>query len=262
MEVTSSPRPISPSPQAGAADAEHLPEAGNGYNLGAMNPVPGQPSPSIRFPPCLLLWAIVSLAACASAGPFVPDTTDKVPRPSAREGTDANDVFMRAPWEIWRTPHGPSRYHREAHVLLPTESEDFKAGEVSVYAADGSDVRVEYESIDLGAGSQSHETIGVSVYRLRTSPESEWSTAVERLRHKWPGATAAEPFPIPDKHPSSTRQMAMLVSANQPSPTFIGLWLFVEDGWAVRYEITCPADDMTVVRKKTLWFLRTLRTRE
>ena len=41
---------------------------------------------------CLLA---VSLGACVSAGPFVPDTTQRVPPPGAREGADPSDVFLR-----------------------------------------------------------------------------------------------------------------------------------------------------------------------
>ena len=219
--------------------------------------------------PSLLAFAgypLVALAACASSGPFVPDTTDKIPAPSAREGGDANDVFMRAPWELWRTPRGIARYHRETFALLPDESESsFKASEVSVYAADGSDVRVDYASVDLGAGSQSREFVSVFVYRAPEDLDGEWASVTKRLQQKWSGATAAEPFPVPDHHPAETRQMALLVPArtgDKADPTFVQTTLFHRGNWAVRYELTCPAADLRVARGKTLAFLRSLRAQE
>jgi hypothetical protein len=189
----------------------------------------------------------------------VPDTTGRVPPASAREGADASDVFLRAPWEIWRTPHGPARYHREAHVLLPTEAERFESGDISVYAPDGSDVRVDYESIDLGKGSQSNETISVSVYRLKDSFDSAWSTAVDRFKRRWQEARPAQAFPVPDRHPAATRQLAFISQPKGADSRFVQLTMFQEGAWAVQYEIACQVEDVEVARERTRWFLRSLR---
>jgi hypothetical protein len=201
----------------------------------------------------------LALGSCASAGPFVPDKTERIPPASAREGADASDVFLRAPWEIWRTPHGPARYHREAHVLLPTEAERFKSGDISVYEADGSDVRIDYESIDLGKGSQSNEAISVFVYRLKGSFDSAWSAALDRFKRRWPDAKPAQAFPIPDRHPASTRQLAQLSQSGGADVRFVQLTMFQEGDWVVRYEITCQVEDVDVARERTRWFLRSLR---
>lgn len=208
--------------------------------------------------PCSCLLAL-ALGACASAGPFVPDTRERVPPASAREGTDASDVFLRAPWEIWRTPHGPARYHREAHVLLPTEAERFKNGDISVYEADGSDVRIDYESVDLGKGSQSNEAISVFVYRLKGSFDAAWSAAVDRFKRRWQDPKPTESFPIPDRHPASTRQLALLAQPGGADVRFVQLTMFQEGAWVVRYEVTCQAEDVDVARERTRWFLRSLR---
>jgi hypothetical protein len=206
--------------------------------------------------PCL---AALLLVGCASAGPFVPDTTQRIPPPGAREGADASDVFLRAPWEIWRTSHGPARYHREAHVLLPTETDHFTVGDISVYQADGSDVRLDYDSVDLGRGSQSRESISVFVHRLRGSLDSEWSAAVERIKRKLTKARPTEAFPIPDRFPSSTRQTAMLAELATGEAVFAQVTLFQEGAWVVGFDITCPAEDIDVARERTRWFLRSLR---
>jgi hypothetical protein len=210
-------------------------------------------------------YPIVALAACASVGPFVPDKTDKIPPPQAREGARADDVFMRAPWELWRVPNGTARYHRGTFMLLPDETESFKASEVSIYAADGSDVRLDYSSVDLGRGSQSSESISVFVYRAPDDLEREWKSVTERMGRKWPGATAAEPFPVPAYHPLKTKQMAMIAPArtgDNTNATFVQATLFHQGEWAVRYEITCPAVDVGVAREKTRTFLRSIRARE
>jgi hypothetical protein len=213
-----------------------------------------------------LMWAMcLPLGACASAGPVIPDTTERVPPPEAREGANPNDVFMRKPWEVWRVPGGTARYHREAFMLLPNESGSFKAGEVSVYAADGSDVRIDYVSVDLGEDSQSHETISVFVYRAPGPLDSEWSAVVDRAKRKFAGAKPGEAFPLPAKHPPETKQMAFITladSGDKTSDTFVQVSLFHQGGWAVRYEITCPLADVAVARNITRAFLGEIRARE
>jgi hypothetical protein len=208
---------------------------------------------------------IVSSPACSTSASFVPDKTDRIPPPQAREGGDANDVFMRAPWELWRSPRGPARYHRGTFLLLPDDADAFKSSEVSVYAADGSDVRVDYVSVDFGAGSQSNERLSVFVYRAPADLEGEWKSVVERARRRWPGATAAEPFPVPPHHPPQTKQMALTAPARAGeagSATFVQVTLFHQGEWAARYEIACPAADVAVARKKTGEFLRAIRVKD
>jgi len=205
------------------------------------------------------------VAACSTSASFIPDRTDKIPPPQAREGGDANDVFLRAPWELWRSPSGPARYHRGAYVLLPDDAGTFKVGDISVYAADGSDVRLDYASVDLGEGSQSREKLSVFVYRAPGDLDGEWRSVVERLRRQWPGAAAAEPFPIPPRFPPQTRQIAMLAPAGADGAarsTFVQTTLFHQGEWAVRYEITCTATDVPIARKRTGEFLRSIRVKE
>lgn len=208
-----------------------------------------------------LLWILpLFLATCATnSGPFIPDTTYRVPPPSARVGTNADDVFMRAPWEIWQVPTGKARYHREALVLLPDDAKTFKAQEVSVYAADGSDVRIDYASIDLGKGSQSHESVSVFVYRATSDIGGEWNTAVARMRRQWPAGTTTEPWPIPDGHPATMKQLAMTTQGPGGTAFFVQTSLFRQGAWAIRYEISCPLHDLSVARKGTLAFLQSLR---
>jgi hypothetical protein len=218
--------------------------------------------PRRQFAPAFSTLLVVTIAACASAGPFIPDTTDKIPPPSAREGSDANDVFMRPPWELWRVPNGTARHHGGALVLLRNEAESFKVTDVSVYAANGSDVRLDYVSVDLGSGSQLQETISVFVYRAPADLDGEWKSVAERMKQKWPGATPAEPFPVPERHPVDTKQMAMLAppqSQGSTQATFVQTSLYHQGEWAVRYEIACPATDVDVARKRTRAFLRSLR---
>jgi hypothetical protein len=203
--------------------------------------------------------------ACASAGPVIPDTTERVPPPEAREGANPDDVFMRKPWELWRVPGGTARYHREAFMLLPNQSGSFKAGEVSIYAADGSDIRIDYVSVDLGENSQSHETISVFVYRAPGSLDSEWSAVAARMKRQHAGAKPTDAFPLPAKHPADTRQMALIApnpGADKMGDTFEQVSLFHEGGWAVRYEITCPLADVAVARNITRTFLGEIRARE
>jgi hypothetical protein len=224
-----------------------------------------RPSPH-KFEQTLLL-ALLSAAgfvpgACAAAGPVIPDTTDRIPPPSAREGANANDVFLRKPWEIWRVPGGTARYHREASMLLPDEAQPFTAADVSVFAADGSDVRVDYASVGLGAHSQSRESIHVFVYRAPQALDGEWSTVVAAMKRKYPGAKPADPFPVPDKHPTEIKQMAWTApsdTGDSTSGTFVQVSLFHQGAWAVRYEIACPAGDVDVARNMTRAFLRSLR---
>jgi len=203
--------------------------------------------------------------ACASVGPVIPDTTEKIPAPSAREGADANDVFMRKPWEIWRLPGGTARYHREAFMLLPDNASSFKAADVSVYAADGGDVRIDYVSIDLGADSQSHESVSVFGYRAPGPLDSEWTAVVDRARRQHPEAKSIDAFPLPEKHPPTTKQMALVEamrSGGKASDTFVQVSLFHQGAWAVRYEITCPLTDIAAARDMTRAFLGSLRARE
>jgi hypothetical protein len=221
----------------------------------------------MRGPILAALWgsACALPGGCASAGPFIPDATAKIPPPSARVGADADDVFMRKPWEIWQVPEGTARYHREAFMLLPDEFKSFKVGDISVYKADGSDVRLDYTSIEVGANSQSQETISVFVYRAPGTLDDEWKSVVDRARRERPGAKPAEPFPLPDRHPPDTKQMAMIVSNRADGQTdaiFVQLSLFHQGQWAVRYEITCPLVDVPVAREKTRAFLASLRARE
>jgi hypothetical protein len=207
----------------------------------------------------------LAFAACTTAGPVIPDTTERILPPSAREGANANDVFMRKPWEIWRVPGGTARYHREAFMLLPDDTESFKAGEVSVYAADGSDVRVDYATVGLGAHAQSHESVSVFVYRAPGPLDGEWSSVQDRVRRQHPGAKPAEPFPLPRKHPPETKQMALIAlsdSGDKASDAFVQVSLFHQGEWAVRYEMTCPAGDVAAVRDMTREFLSSLRARE
>jgi len=223
---------------------------------------PKSPGP---FPVALLGPACLVLGACTTAGPVIPDTTDRIPPPSAREGANANDVFLRKPWELWRVPGGIARYHREAFMLLPDESASFKAADVSVYAADGSDVRVDYASVGLGTHAQSHESVSVFVYRALGSLDVEWASIVDRMKRQRPGAKPVEPFPLAEKHPPGTKQLALLALADfgdRASDTFVQVSLFHQGDWAVRYEITCPAEDVAVARDMTRAFLGSLRARE
>ncbi|HEY5281554.1 MAG TPA: hypothetical protein VIM14_02085 [Polyangia bacterium] len=210
----------------------------------------------------------VAPASCANGGPVIPDATDRISPPSAREGADANDVFMRKPWEVWRISGenaGIARFHREAFMLLPDRRDSFRVGDIAVFAADGSDVRLDYATIDMGTGSQSRESISVFVYRAPGPLEDEWKSIVDRTRRKHPGATVADPFPPPGKHPPDLKQMALVAprdSGDQSSATFVQVALFHQGAWAVRYEIDCPFVDVPVARTQTLAFLRSLRARE
>jgi len=206
----------------------------------------------------LLGTAFVVPCACA----VIPDTTAGIPPASAREGATADDVFMRKPWEIWRVSGRTARFHREAFMLLPNRSEFFEVGDVSVYAADGSDVRLDYAAVDLGADLQSRESISVFVYRAPGALEHEWKSVVDRMKRERPGAKAAEPFPLPEKHPPETKQFALITpdrSGDEAKATFVQVTLFHQGSWAVRYEIACPLVDVDVVRSKTRAFLRSLR---
>jgi hypothetical protein len=172
---------------------------------------------------------------------------------------------MRKPWEIWRVPGGSARYHREAFMLLPDDTASFKAAEVSVYATDGSDVRIDYVSVDLGESSQSRENISVFVYRAPGPIDSEWPAVADRMRRKNAGAKPADTFPLPEKHSPTTKQMALIVpspSRDKSGDTFVQVSLFHEGDWAVRYEISCPLADLTVARERTRVFLRDIRARE
>lgn len=212
----------------------------------------------------LLGCGLAIFAACATSGPFVPDSRAR-DKPSARQTVSADDVFKRAPWEIWRMPTGTARYHRGTGMLLPDQLESFQVSEVSVYQADGSDVRVDYYSVDLGGGTQAHESISVYVYRAQDRLDAEWKAVAERANRKWPGASPAQPFPVPAHHPNDTKQLALIAGARGAdlnSATFVQTTLFHIGPWAVRYDITCPAADVDATREKTRTFLRSLRAQE
>ncbi len=205
--------------------------------------------------------ACLVLGACTSAGPVIPDTRNRIPPPGAREGADPNDVFMRKPWEIWQVPGGTARYHREAFMLLPDHADWFEVANVAVNAADGSDVRLDYVSIELGGSAQSHESISVFVYRAPGDLDSEWNAIVNRARRQHPTGKPGEPFPLPDKHPPTTKQIAFV----EPGPgedSFVQVSLFHQGDWAIRYEITCPLTDATKARDITRSFLASLRARQ
>jgi hypothetical protein len=205
----------------------------------------------------------ILLLSCATSGPFVADTTEKIPAAASRENSSADDVFMRRPWELWQVPNGTARYHRGTHLLLRNEYQDFRATDVSVYAADGSDVRLDYTSVDLGSGSQSRVTISVFVYRAPASLDEEWQSIGDRMRRTWPNARAADPFPVPDRFPHDTRQEAIIAPGRAGgSATYVQTTLFHSGEWAARYEITCDEGDIPVVRKKAGAFLRDLRYKE
>jgi hypothetical protein len=207
----------------------------------------------------------LAAGACADAGPFIPDTTERIPPSSAREGASANDVFQRKPWMIWHVANRTARWHREAFMLLPDETQSFKAADVSVYAADGSDVRVDYVSIELGSSAQARESISVFVYRAPGSLDSEWTSVVDRAKRKYAGAKPGQVFPLPEEHPPGTKQMALIVpvqTADRTIDTFVQVMLFHEGEWAVRYEIACPLTDIAVAREVTRSFLASLRARE
>jgi hypothetical protein len=150
-------------------------------------------------------------------------------------------------------------------MLLPDQLQSFEVRDVSVYQADGSDVRIDYFSVDLGGGSQAQETIAVYVYRAPDALEAEWKDVAERMKRGWPGASPADPFPVPAHHPEDTKQMALIAGAHGADlthATFVQTVLFHVGKWAVRYEITCPAADVDVTREKTRTFLRSLRAEE
>lgn len=206
-----------------------------------------------------LLVPLLLLGACANVGPVVPDNSAKTTRIDRNDDANPDHVFLRDPWEQWRTPNGKARYHRGTYMLLPNQVESFTVGEISVYAKDGSDVRLDYHSVDFGAGSQSLGTISVFIARSAGAAEQEWATLVGGLRQRHPGAVATEPFPIPVRYPADTRQAAFSVAQ---TGRFVQVSLFRRAGWTVRYEITCPAEDIVVARKTSLAFLTAIRYRE
>jgi hypothetical protein len=213
------------------------------------------------------LAGLALFAACANVGPVVPDRTERVPPPSAREGGSAEDVFMRKPWEIWRLPTGKGRYHREAHVVLPDMTDVFKASDISVYASDGSDVRADYVSLDFGKSSQWREMISVFVYRAPAELENEWAAVSARVQGQYPGSKPAQPMALPPAYPRETRQLALVApaNANPGAPvgeSYVQVTLFHEGAWAVRIELVCDTADLEVVQRKTRTFLKDLRASE
>jgi hypothetical protein len=224
---------------------------------------------STQAGPGSFLFALGALClaagACADAGPFIPDTTERIPPHSAREGASANDVFQRKPWMIWHISDRTARWHREAFMLLPDEAQSFKVADVSVYAADGSDVRFDYVSIELGLSAQAREAISVFVYRAPGPLDGEWTSVVDRTKRKYAGAKPGEVFPLPEEHPPGTKQIALIApvqSGGKTIDTFVQVMLFHQGEWAVRYEITCPATDIAVARESTRSFLSSLRARD
>jgi hypothetical protein len=166
---------------------------------------------------------------------------------------------------LWHVSNRTARWHREAFMLLPDETESFKAVDVSVYAADGSDVRFDYVSIELGSSAQAREAISVFVYRAPCPLDGEWTSVVDRTKRKYAGAKPGEVFPLPEEHPPGTKQLALIApvqTGNKTIDTFVQVMLFHQGEWAVRYEITCPATDTAVARGITRSFLGSLRARE
>jgi len=102
-------------------------------------------------------------------------------------------------------------------------------------------------------------TLKLFISRAAADADAEWSGALEQVRRQFPAAEATEPFPIPVHYPADTRQAAFMAKQND---RFVQVSLFRRAGWTVRYEITCPAEDVAVARPKTLSFLRELRYRE
>jgi hypothetical protein len=202
--------------------------------------------------PCLL-------AACALGGPVIPDNTQPIATLDSDDKADPNDIFVRDPWELWKMPNGNARYHRGTFMLLPDKVESFKASDISVFAKDGSDVRLDYQSVDFGSGSQSVEAISVFVYRATGDIEGEWASVVDRWRGKHAGAEPAQPFPIPLHYPANTKQAALMVRRDD---RFFQVSLFRSAGWTVRYQIECPAQDVEIASQRSLAFLRAIRYRE
>ena len=225
------------------------------------------PHSTSKAPFVPVLAGLALLSTCANVGPVVPDRTERVPPPSAREGGGAEDVFLRKPWEIWRMPNGKGRYHREAHGVLPDMTDVFKASDISVYAPDGSDVRADYVSLDFGKNSQWREMISVFVYRAPAELDSEWASVSARVQSKYPGSRAAQPMALPPAYPRETRQLALVAPAKanpseQAGETYVQVTLFHEGRSAVRIELVCDAADLEVVQRKTRTFLKDLRASE
>jgi hypothetical protein len=195
-------------------------------------------------------------AGCVLGGPVIPDNTAKV---GDDDAATPNDVFLRDPWELWRTPHGPARYHRGTFMLVPDQIESFRLSDVSIYAKDGSDVRFDFQGIGIGSESQVPESISIFIQRASGDAAQEWSSVLDRLRRRHPGGEAAEPFPIPIHYPPSTKQAAFVVRQND---RFFQVSLFRNAGWTVRYEIECQAQDVAATQKSSLAFLREIRYRE
>lgn len=226
-----------------------------GANLGGMC----EPDHQRMFFRAAMVAPVLLFAACAMGGSVIPDHSAKTARLSANDDSNPDDVFLRAPWEQWRTPNGNARYHRGTYMLLPNEVESFKVDDISIYAKDGSDVRLDYHSIDFGSGSQSLGTISVFIARAHGEVEQEWAAAVDVIRRRHPEAVRTEPFPIPVHYPANTRQEAFLLARDD---RFVQVSLFRHAGWTVRYEISCPAEDIAIARKTSLAFLTAIRYRE
>lgn len=195
------------------------------------------------------------VAACMSGHQVVSDRKARVAW-AGDDDANANDIFLRDPWEMWQTPHGKARYHRGTFMLLPDEIGPFKVGDISIYAKDGSDVRLDYQSIGFSNDSQSSETVSIFVSRSVGTVEEEWAGVVDRLRREHPGGEEADAFPVPMHYPASTKQAAFIVKR---SDHFFQVSLFRNAGWTVRYQIECQREDIPFARSKTLSFLRDVR---
>lgn len=215
--------------------------------------------------PCLVVGIVVLLlGACAISGPVVPDPPGHASQPVVREAGSAEDVFMHRPWEIWRVSTGKARYHREAHIMIPDSFDVFQTNDISVYAADGSDVRADYVSVDFGKGSQSRETISVSVYRSKGNPDAEWESVKAKTSAKYRGATPAQPTTLPSSYPRDTNLFAIDVpsAADETGKDFVQVLLFHEGPWIVRIDLICGVSDLRTIQRKTRMFLDNLRAKE
>ncbi len=195
-------------------------------------------------------------AGCVATHPIVADNTYEEAPPRNPIGAEAAEVFTRTPWQERSTPAGKARYQREAHLLLPDASGSFKLGEVAVYAADGSDVQMEYVSDPAGAPKESRVVVRVSVYRATHDLEGEWRSFL-RWWHERQSGTLTDPLPLPAHFPSDTKRMAwtLPVADGFGEPAFEERVLLRRDGWFVRYKIACAANARAALTEQILAFL-------
>jgi hypothetical protein len=134
-----------------------------------------------------------------------------------------------------------------------------------VYAPDGSDVRADYISLDVGRSEQLREMISVFVYRAPAELDREWEAVSARVQSQYPGSKAAQPMALPPAYPRDTRQLALVAPAKpneQMGESHIQVTLFHEGPWAVRIELVCDTADLEVVQRKTRTFLKDIRVTE